>query len=371
MVKPAEIPPTQPRTQRPRIHKVVAGASSVDRGYQVRSCGAGEHLARVGVWPASGELDSEQIHRRLAMSDGWRPLSVREGLTSAAEYDGPHDGVPDWMLGPLWGWVVGRYPTLRRAGTFFPASVAVEGSVENYRRLASALRVSIEDGTEPHPNDARGLQARLFERVRTEPYRLLDVADYWLGTVDFKEPLRGHDDARNALQGILAAAGSVYHVQEGSPPYLARVIGPETQAAADALMTAPGRSGQHLALAWRAIYGRPARAGEGYRECIRAVEAAVIPVVSPNNAKATLGTVIGELRSAPDKWTVALHSPSPDHQVPAVTGMLELLWRGQGDRHGTPDLAVPLSVTQEQAETAVHLALPLVQFFTAGVVKTR
>jgi hypothetical protein len=305
------------------------------------------------------------------MSDGWRPLSVREGLTSAAEYDGPHNGVPDWMFGPLWGWVVGRYPTLRRAGLLVPGSVAVEGSVENYRRIASALRVSIEDGTKPHPKDARGLQTRLFERMRTEPYRLLDVADYWLGTVDFKEPVRGHDDARRDLQDILVAAGSVYHVQEGSPPYLARLIGPETQGAADALMSASGRSGQHLALAWRAIYGRPARPGEGYRECVRAVEAAAIPVVSPNNAKATLGTVIGDLRSAPDKWTVPLDSPSPDQQIPAVIGMLELLWRGQGDRHGTPDLAVPLSVTQEQAETAVHLALPLIHFFTAGVVETR
>jgi hypothetical protein len=305
------------------------------------------------------------------MSDGWRPLGVREGRTSTGEYDGPHDGVPAWMFGPLWGWVVGRYPTLRRAGVFFPGSVAVAGSVEDYRRIASALRVPIEDGSEPHPRDATGLQARLLERLRTEPYRLLDVADYWLHTVDFKEPLRGHDDARRDLEGILTTAGSAYHVQDGSPPYLARVVDAETQAAADALMTARGRPGQHLALAWSAIYGRPAHAGEGYRECIRAVEAAAIPVVSPNNAKATLGSVIADLRNAPDKWKVALHGPTPDQQVLAVTAMLELLRKGQSDRHGSPDPAAPLSVSLEQAEAAVHLALPVVQFFTAGVVAAR
>jgi len=305
------------------------------------------------------------------MSDGWRPLSVREGRSSTSEYDGPHDGVPAWMFGPLWGWVVGRYPTVRRAGTFFPGTVAVAGSVETYRRIASALRVPIEDGPEPLPRDAAGLQARLLERLRTEPYRLLDVADYWLHTVDFKEPLRGHDDARSDLDGILATAGSVYHVQDGSPPYLARVVAPETQAVANALMTVRGRPGQHLALAWRAIYGRPARAGEGYRECIRAVEAAAIAVVSPNNAKATLGTVIGDLRNSPDKWKVALHGPTPGEQVPAVTAMLELLWKGQSDRHGSPDPAAPLSVSLEHAEAAMHLALPLVQFFTAGVVAAR
>jgi hypothetical protein len=200
---------------------------------------------------------------------------------------------------------------------------------------------------------------------------LLDVADYWLHTVDFKEPLRGHDDVRRDLEGILTTAGSAYHGQDGSPPYLARVVGAETQAAADALMTARGRPGQHLALAWRAIYGRPARAGEGYRECIRAVEAAAIPVVSPNNAKATLGSIIADLRNAPDKWKVALHGPIPDEQVLAVTAMLELLWKGQSDRHGSPDPAAPLSVSLEQAEAAVHLALPVVQFSTAGVVAAR
>lgn len=305
------------------------------------------------------------------MSDGWKPLSVREGRTSADEYDGPHDGVREWMFGPLWGWVVGRYPTMRRAGGLVPARVALEGSVDDYRRIASALRIPIEDASEPHPRDALGLQARLFERLRMEPHRLLDVADYWLRTVDFKEPLRGHDAARGDLRDILAAAGSVYHVQEDSPPYLGRVVGTETQVAADALIASRGRPGEHLALAWRAIFGRPARAGEGYRECIRAVEAATIPVVSPNNAKATLGTVIGELRHAQDKWSVALHGSSPDDQVAAVISMLDLLWKGQSDRHGSPDLAVPLSVTLEQAEAALYLTLPLVKFFAAGVVAAK
>jgi len=305
------------------------------------------------------------------MSDSWKPLSVREGRTPAGEYDGPHDGIPEWMFGPLWGWVVGRYPTLRRAGVFFPGAVAVEGSVDDYRRIASALRMNIEDASEPHPRNATGLQARLLERLRTEPHRLLDVADYWLRTVDFKESFRGHDAARGDLQDILAAAGSVYHVQEDSPPYLGRVVGTATQAAADTLIASSGRPGEHLALAWRAIFGRPARAGEGYRECIRAVEAAAIPVVSPNNAKATLGTVIGELRNAPDKWRVALHGSSPADQVAAVTSMLDLLWKGQRDRHGSPDLAVPVSVTLEQAEAALYLTLPLVKFFAAGVVAAR
>ena len=60
----------------------------------------------------------------------------------------------------------------------------------------------------------------------------------------------------------------------------------------------------------------------------------------------------------------------PDGPVGAIRGMLELLWKSQVDRHGTPDATAPLSVTQGQAEAAFHLALTLVQFFTAGVIRS-
>ena len=54
-----------------------------------------------------------------------------------------------------------------------------------------------------------------------------------------------------------------------------------------------------------------------------------------------------------------------------LADMLDLVWKGQRDRHGDPDPHAPLSVTQEQAEAAVQLAVTVVQWFTAGVVTTR
>ena len=47
---------------------------------------------------------------------------------------------------------------------------------------------------------------------------------------------------------------------------------------------------------------------------------------------------------------------------------MELLWKGQIDRHGTDDASTPLSVSQAEAEAAVHLAVTLVQWFTSGAV---
>ena len=41
--------------------------------------------------------------------------------------------------------------------------------------------------------------------------------------------------------------------------------------------------------------------------------------------------------------------------VGALGGMCELLWRSQFDRHGTADESVPLTVSQAECETALHL----------------
>jgi hypothetical protein len=57
--------------------------------------------------------------------------------------------------------------------------------------------------------------------------------------------------------------------------------------------------------------------------------------------------------------------------VETVADMLDLVWKGQSDRHGSPDLTAPISVSQEQAEAAMHLAVTVVQWFTTGVVTTR
>jgi hypothetical protein len=49
--------------------------------------------------------------------------------------------------------------------------------------------------------------------------------------------------------------------------------------------------------------------------------------------------------------------------------MMELLWRGQHDRHGTGADDSPTDVSQEEAEAAVQIAVLLVQWFRTGVVQ--
>lgn len=61
-------------------------------------------------------------------------------------------------------------------------------------------------------------------------------------------------------------------------------------------------------------------------------------------------------------WSLPLESVSA---VAAPLEMAKSLWEGQESRHGGNGYRKP---TPAEAETAVMLAVPLVQFFTAGLV---
>jgi hypothetical protein len=125
-----------------------------------------------------------------------------------------------------------------------------------------------------------------------------------------------------------------------------------------------GWSRRHLSSAWNHTFGRNPDPGRAFSEAIKAVEAASIPIISPNNTNATLGTVIGDLKSTPDKWQVVLMRPSGAGTPPieVITSLAGLLWANQTDRH-----APAQPIQQSQAEMAVHIALTLVHSFTRSI----
>ena len=95
-----------------------------------------------------------------------------------------------------------------------------------------------------------------------------------------------------------------------------------------------------------------------YDLAVKAVEAAAHPVVSPGNDRATLGTMIGDLRAKPAKWRFELGD------IDLVIAMSKRLWRSH-IRHGTGPRTAH---TAAEADAAVHLAIPLVRFFASGLV---
>ncbi|MFD8638371.1 hypothetical protein, partial [Streptomyces sp. NPDC059656] len=260
------------------------------------------------------------------------------------------EGVPPHLTLPLQMW-------LRRA-------LNVDNAYRNDRAArVLCLRVQLT------PNGCSGPEPDYMTRVLTSTGdELLDVIDALLaykGERGIKSPGEVDD-----LDHLLDEGGSAYRVAATRDGLEERV----TPAARDAVhqtiagagaIPAAGSAADHLAAAWRAAYGRNPDPVRAYSESIKAVESAAHAVIQANNAKATLGTMLGEFKQARHKFTTAIPSPASDPIAP-VEAMMRALWEGQTSRHGAQSGTVP--ETLEAARAGVHLAAALVQWFVSGAV---
>lgn len=98
---------------------------------------------------------------------------------------------------------------------------------------------------------------------------------------------------------------------------------------------------------------------------IRAVESAAIPVVTPNDLKATLGTIIGQLDKQGALYTTDGASAANDG-VSGIVAMMRMLWEQQTDRHGA-NPTIP--ATQDRVEFLLPIAAALVHAFSTGAVR--
>jgi hypothetical protein len=206
----------------------------------------------------------------------------------------------------------------------------------------------------------------LCERVARDEEFGLNVIDYALQHLSLIVGQVGYPDRRaKRLDAILRTGGSAWEVsciEEGARYQLSRrAVGPIREAIE--AVPASTRAHQHLVTAWNRLSGRNPDESAAYREAIRAVEAAAKPVVSPTNDKATLGTMIRAMRDKPEKWDAELMG------VEDVLRLMEAVWRGQLDRHGTDDESVPFSVSPEEADAAFSICLNLVRLYAGGHVR--
>lgn len=205
---------------------------------------------------------------------------------------------------------------------------------------------------------AYSARSSLFERMFEDRVFALDVVDLLLRTCSRDYEITG-------LQRHLAVGGSVWEIrpvpQASGYQLVTRTLGPVTDQIAE-IQSESERAGAHLASAWAALMGRNPEPSTAYREAIKAVEVVAKPVLTPNDTLATLGKMLRALDDAPHKWRTRLDHSSPEQ----VAAMMRLLWKGQTDRHGTDDEDAPLSVSLDEADAAVHLAVTLVRFFAAG-----
>jgi hypothetical protein len=255
----------------------------------------------------------------------WRPLGV-ETEDEIAEYDALHDGVPDWMSASFWAWVRDAI-TVHRPNTGFRGRSAMLDT-DLAEQMCQRLRIPIPNLRRQYVDQATGRSqlSNALEALRKHTVPL-EIADYLLAYEGRAKP--------EELNALLERSKSAWEVgtRSGRPGLVQRVsLG--VQVAADSVMARAGRAGVRLAKAWEELYGLDPNASEAYRLAILAVEDAAVPVVSPNNASATLRTVLTQIEDQKD-WKLPMkreHANASSGEV--LVGMMRMLWYGQHDRHG-------------------------------------
>ncbi|MEU8187267.1 hypothetical protein [Micromonospora carbonacea] len=266
-----------------------------------------------------------------------------------------YEGVPDHVGGPLRDWLHKRLLIGR-------------GDYDE----STAQMVCLEAELLPHGKWYDS--GRYHNGVRFAPQEKLlrTVNAYLKVTRD-----RKISSALDGLQEILTRGGSAYRVDiEGR--CLVRRVDPSAQALKDLVVTnADPTAGALLQQAWEACYGLSPSPDTTYGLAVKAVEQVICPHVSPTNPQPTLFKSRDTLLRDPSVWELAIQDPKPrkaGDPTPAtsaerIIALVDLLCSGHVSRHtGTPDFRAQ---TQEEAETALTLAITIVQLVSAGSFRRR
>ena len=302
--------------------------------------------------------------------DSWLPFGMDEDPQML--YSALHDGVPEWMS-----------QSLRASQHEFLAVLFDDPktAVSRFHKLEQHLRTAIEL---PHNATSYGLARAVVSDFQWNDNELV-LTDYLLSLVNVEtlggweavqKQIHGDNNVFERLESTLKDAGSKWTIGVRAAGRLGLVqrVPEGVQLAADETMRSSGHAGRRLAEAWGAAFGLEPDATKAYGLAVKAVEDAALPKVPLKvNDHRTLGAVIRVLNSANHDaadWTLNFRREDKHYSNgQTLVAMLKTLWSGQTDRHGGDhELVSGTAVTQEAAEAAVMLAVPLVQWFSSDFV---
>jgi hypothetical protein len=242
----------------------------------------------------------------------------------------------------------------------------------------------------------RGYWDPVTPRIR-EIERVCRVDSQWTGAGDsFSDRRDGLNDLRTALYSNQTAFLTAvdFHLSKNLPPDkvqelsvvledssskwragsvgirrgLVERVDDTVQRSADEVIAKGERSGKLLTEAWQHAFSMQRNPSAAYRCAVRAVEVAAAPILTPKDPTPSLGKMITALRDGMPKWRFAFTVDSTVDPKAVLLQMMQLLWTNDYARHINVDQNVPLNVTQEEAESAVVLALTLINWFASGAV---
>jgi len=279
------------------------------------------------------------------MSEPRYPLS---GPTQ--RHDVLHEGIPAWLREPIRAWLEESLEYLRnrfgRSG--FDASLA--RTFDLHARLEEPLA----------PNVKNVYLWSVVMNRDDEP--ILDFVHFLLPILmNANAPLFVED-----VDDTLRLGGSVWRVAErDGNAGLERRVDDTAMAAADKAMAESGHAGKLLEQAWEKVYGRNPDPKGAYSKAVLAVEEIAAPIVTHKDKKSTLGKIAQVMRDQGD-WRYALHDGGIESAQDAPLHQVQELWHRDA-RHANGE-GTYRDPTQQEAETAVFLAVGLVHMFGAGLI---
>lgn len=285
-------------------------------------------------------------------NETWLPLGV-DG-DEAVQFSAPWTDIPEWFQESLWQWLT---PILVWEGNGYTGP---RFRVEILRRAELALHLKLPVFSDHYTDSGVSAVRSRYTELGSKP--LLAFIDFVLSILESDAPFI------EELEGLLLRSGSGWAtgLRARRPGLVQRLPAGVVAAASEVVRL--GDAGKRLADAWDATFGMNPDPSNGYRLAVVAVEHASIRVVPTGKAEPTLGDVIRTLERGTWKLPhLREHDLAPSHDV--LVSMLRMLWRGHHDRHGGPSAVGVPAVTQDEAESAVMLAVTLVGWFATGKVQ--
>lgn len=271
----------------------------------------------------------------------WQPLSVREGWKQPSPL---REDVTPHLREAVQYWLEGVFGYRSSEGMRVPLML----------RVASTTGLPVQRTW----NDS-DLMKSIFEQCDASPDLYLDVIDALLHF--------GVGSETGSLRNLLEDGRSMWTLSPDGNA-LQRRVDPTAEASLVEGVAEGGVAAEELAQAWEKAYGRRPDPSDAWDHAIKAVEAALVPIVCPRQDKPQLGHVLGQLSRQGDQWELVLPGGDGSHSVEPLVKMLQLLWPNP-DRHGSA--SERRSPSPEEAEAVVHLAVTIVHWGRQGVLRAR
>ena len=192
---------------------------------------------------------------------------------------------------------------------------------------------------------------QLLNEVERDDDLMLDVLDAVLHLGNL------HTSTVAELRTILRQAFSIWTVADTGIA-LERRVSDQLHDAYRDVTSGQDETSKNLQEAWTQLYGLTPDPSDAWDHAIKALETVLVPLVAPNNKRATLGTVIAELQKEPDGVQFGLGTTAD------LARTLRFAWPNP-DRHGGNENRTPLA---REAAAVVHLAIAVVEWRRQGVI---